>query len=446
MYWLAIIFLSMVVIIILNACRIGKLDPLALPVIFALMFSFFYLWLPLSALNQGGLFDYITAKQIAWGILFPALTLIAFVFGWFANDRSFKLEINVSGIHKVKLTDAAVVNRIFNVGCALCVLSLSLWLYFLISNGGVTSFYQQAHGRAGNWESFTAYIYLSPNIAFPGLSFMLIAICKDTRRTRKYRFFFLCFALLLLFHSLLFSSRGLLFQFFVTIAGTVFLVKHYRPKLKVFLLGSFFIGIALLLVVNYRNALHIGTGIDDFKRIKIDGIGGIVTSLDNNNLDGVGNEFIYHAGLLATIDKLSRFGWGERYVHFIFIHPIPRVLWKSKPLRSYSLLETKNEIAGVLGWLPANGAAPTLVADMYAEWSFLSIIAWFSIGFLFNKSYRMATKIDATSMEIVFYVIILCRSIFLISQGLIPFLEVFPLMFVPSYVSWKLLVNMQSKY
>lgn len=434
MHLVAIGFLSVVVCSMLVACATKRIDPFSVPILVVMMFSFFYIWQPVSSLLQGGLFDYVGPTQVTWSVVFAAWALLALLSGWFSfpdcrlTSRSSPREFT---------TDSA--KKLFGVGLILCLCSFASWFFFVARSGGFMDFYAQAHGRAGNWEQSSGYVFLAPNIMVPGIAFMVIACVRGRIRSQPHVVALTFCACAFGVHAMLISSRGLFFELVVSISCSYFLASGRRPSFVKFLAGSVACGFMLLLIVHCRGVLHLGATWSDVRQIEFRNPGGVVTSMDAINPSGVGNEFIYHTGVLATMDKFRAYGYGTRYLLFCFMHPVPRAVWPSKPVDYLSLERIKDQIATLMGWVPAEGAAPGLVADMYIEWGMLSMVAWLLLGILFRVSYLYAAKPGSSPLAIMVYVVVLSRSLHLVSQGLIPFLEVVPLMLAPSLILYWLI-------
>ncbi len=433
MLWASIvILLGLVTIIFVDVAR-ERLDPLSMPFVVAGVFAFLYLWMPVSGLLQGGLLDFVTTSQAAWGILFPALSLAAFTLGWFAvtSRRATWLAAAPTPV----AVDAQALKRVYRAGFGLCLFGMALWCYFLVFSGGIYHFYSGVHGRHGEWTGTTAWVYGGLLYTYAGLGYIIIAWIEDPSRPRQVIQAVFLLSAALYAHAILVAARGSFFILTMIIVGSVLIAARKRPGPKAVFASAAFLGIILFVLVGYRSALHLGTSREEFRNTQFYN----ATGLREYSSDA-GHEFVYHTGVLTTVDQLHKYGWGKKYFWYLTLHPIPRIVWPSKPYH-YGTHVTSDEVRRVMGWTVASGASAALVADFYRQWGPLSGFAWVLLGGVLGLLYRMATRPDAVPFHRLVYVLVLAGSLHLVAQGFLAFLESFLIEIVSSYLVWKVYVR-----
>jgi hypothetical protein len=146
--------------------------------------------------------------------------------------------------------------------------------------------------------------------------------------------------------------------------------------------------------------------------------------------------------VVSTVDARQQFGGGERYVWYLLLKPIPRIWWSDKPHELFATgIVTKEDVADVMGWTVATGAAPTLVADWYREWGIYSLLAWIALGAVLAILCRRAIRPGASTLDILLYVLVLARSLNLLAQGFIAFVEPLLMMIVAAYAVHQVYVH-----
>lgn len=429
MHWVALAILITLVGAIVIAAGMKRIDILSMPFFVAVMFAFLYVWLPISLFNQEHAYRLISPSQLTWAIFFPTVVLFAFCLGWFAHPPGMRQPASPA----VAINDPSSLARLYCAGVLLALGGLALWAYFLSFSGGALRFYSSVHGQEGKWDQASAWIYGGPFLVFPGLSFMLISLLRRKSSPKKMWIAPILASALMFLHAILMGSRGIFFPLTVTLVATTLLVTNRRPRFGVTLLGVGVLGVCVFGLVIYRSALHLDSSVEEFQALSdVEQRTSVFHALE-------GNEFIYHAGVLATVDTLDRHGWGERYIWYLIFKPFPRIWWSSKPSHLFKVgIISIEDVRRVMGWHVSLGSAPTLVADWYREWGVGSVLVWVILGAVLRRSYGWAVQPDASPMMIVLYVSILGRSLHFFAQGFIAFFEPLLIIIVAAYVTYGL--------
>jgi hypothetical protein len=382
----------------------GRLHPLGIPPLVAGAFAYLYLWNPLYLSHKGTLAVFLSEGQILQGIVVAAAAYLCLLFGWRLGGKRvggrpwYRGEWNVS--------------RLYQSGTVLVVAGMVLFLAFINQSGGIQQFYLMPHGAAGRWEEQTAWVYLGLYLVYPGLT--LMAIAATHRRTGVIGW--LPFALavaLMIGHATVSSSRGTLFPTIVAAMFSVYFARGKSPRPLTMAIGGFTLMLALLLLVGYRSELVAGSSTEH-----VDFADALTAVFDVSDADvrsgSTGNEFIYHAALIDGVQRSGRLAYGLNWLYTFFVHPIPRILWPSKPYNWYIGL-TGGDLYQLNGWIVSSGSASGAVADLWTQFSVLSLLLWSAIGWLMRRVFERAVL--GHPVWIVVYVNCYCWGLHMLAQG-----------------------------
>ncbi|UAJ72559.1 hypothetical protein IQE94_16150 [Synechocystis sp. PCC 7339] len=324
------------------------------------------------------------------------------------------------------------------------IIGLAAILVFWLNIFAVGGF-AEAYGRVkgGGWSN---YGYLREVFLFSMPAAVLYLVSFNQERLKLQNW-----AITLLFISPLFiqgflgGRRGPTAMAIIALAMTWFVVRRRRPSLVLVIAGSIALGLLLMFLVANRNELYLGS---DFE-VRTDnlfnyfGLSENATSLSNN-------EYVYGSGGILNANARNFFFWGRRYFVIAFIRPIPRFLWPTKYADSAEWLnipniETENLGVGeqalqeTLGWAGARGAAPGLLADMWIEFSWFSLLALFAIGWLYGWAWKkMVSQGNFWNLH---FLILSALSVYIISQTLEAMLFRYLLLTGAILIVWRLLVG-----
>ena len=384
------------------AVLMRRLHPLSFPPVVASAFAFFYVWQPGFMIREGYLRYFLDEGQVAKALYVPICAFIAFSIGWLRGGRL-----------RPRTGRAAAWNydRMYWLGIALSMAGLALFLGFVLQSGGVTTYYSVPHGVAGRWLEQTAWVYMGDRWTFPGIALMAVSLAKGRLPMRRWLPFGVII-LVMMTHAILSSSRGTLFPIVAGTAVALYLSFRKTPSFTTLIVGGFATGIAVLLLVGYREALTLAKDRPDVELA--DAL--LLTSGVTDSARGAhsaGNEFLFHAALVDGADRLDSYALGRDWLFRIFVHPVPRLLWPEKPTIAWGV--TVDDLAGLNGWRIAEGAAPAAVADFHREFGLLALLAWCLVGTGSRALFERARSGSPTA--IVSYALWWCWSLNFLAQG-----------------------------
>jgi len=136
----------------------------------------------------------------------------------------------------------------------------------------------------------------------------------------------------------------------------------------------------------------------------------------------------------------------------VFIRPIPRQIWPTKYEDASRFFGIPNleenmgtggaSMASTLGWQGAVGAAPGLIADMWIEFWWFSIVAMYAIGWTYGMAWQK--MIIQGGLWIPLYTMMTALSAYLIFQTLEAMLFRFLFTAGASILIWKYATRGQS--
>ncbi|MEJ7709652.1 MAG: hypothetical protein WKF84_07280 [Pyrinomonadaceae bacterium] len=211
------------------------------------------------------------------------------------------------------------------------------------------------------------------------------------------------------------------------------MVRARRPQPLFFLVAGCGLGLLMLFLVSNRESIYLGSewNLDKsvFDYLKVE-----------NPEHGTGNEYIYGGGTILHASVGEEYYWGRRYFAEVFVRPIPRQLWPNK-YEAVGLEQLEQnagaggeELLDTIGWSGAFGAAPGMIADLWLEFWWFSLLALYAIGWGYAKVWRLACL--KGNFYVVIYVFMASLSIFLIFQTIEAILVRFLFMAGSSWLVW----------
>jgi hypothetical protein len=401
-----------VLIAVLGAClhslRTRPGEGLGLPLVAILVCVFVYIIQPLSLMRSGVLDVFLTDKQAAKGILMPALMLACFFYGW----RSLRKTLQFSRVPKPSDWDA---KSLWRWGLAASLAGAALELIFLARSGGVYHAFSQPHGALFADRENTAYLYMGPLWIATGMAMMVLAGARAKLRGWQ-RALLLLFTALMYAKAVLLASRSWVFLTTATLLAAFSLARR-RPlplsaALSVLIPGC----VAALLLLGYRDVLHLGEVKADPPSLPEALVAG--ASLPDSGLVSrtTGFEFVYHAAILETVDATQKYHLGLNWIYVFTVHLIPRIWWPEKPYGFETPGITYRDIQETTGLVVARGAAPGLVADIYRNLGLFSVVFFFFLGRLTRRLYLRALDLDSV-VAAVAYVLLYALSLSMFGQS-----------------------------
>jgi hypothetical protein len=457
-------------------------EGLGLPLIAIGVFAFLYVIQPLYLMSDGTLEAFLTPAQIAKAFFLPAVTLPLFVAGWLraaprpaparppvprpgsahtpsAHPASAHTPVSRPASARTPSASPAPAHpapahppvahpasartpvvhpapaswnpqRLWSFGCLTATIGLVLYLIFISRSGGIDQAFGQAHGLGGSWKENTAYLYFGPWWSLSGIAMMLLAASRLRNELRRW-VVPASFALALLVNAILLSSRGSLFATSVTILAALCLGLRlpvpFSRAVPVVAVG----GLGVLLVLGFRSVLHLGESGSEAPDVA----SALTTAMKIEPryvaYRMTGNEFVYHAAAIETVDETRKYHWGLFWLYIYTVHPVPRILWPDKPYTFESPGITWDDIRTVTGITISGGAAPGIVTDLYWHFGWFSLPFFYFFGKYSGRLYLRAQSLESP-LAAVAYIMLIALSLNAFAQGFGAILVSFPYSIAPA--------------
>jgi hypothetical protein len=364
------------------------------------MCAFIYVYMPLHFIKTGDLFQFVSEDQA----VFVQMLVIAVLGVFFAGCVGGSLERPIAFRPAPQPVNPYVLHKGAYI---LGGIGMLAWVYTIKNAGGFTGAFGQAYGAG--WSDI-GYIREAVYLLIVGL--LLLISPEGLRiRDRKATIAIAAFAIPWLMQGLLGARRGPTFMITVAIVMSWYLARRKRPPVVAILGGGAALGLLMLFLVTNRNNIYLGS---NFQGVKTD-VSDVATKATN------ANEYIFGAGCIIASKETNHYYWGKRYLAELFVRPIPRQLWLNK-YKDFGVgeLEKNAGVAGqglidVLGWKEVPGAAAAMVADLWVEFSWLSIPVALLLGLLYGRAWRRA--VDDGGFWTTEYTILILLSIYLVTQS-----------------------------
>jgi len=218
-----------------------------------------------------------------------------------------------------------------------------------------------------------------------------------------------------LVQGILGGRRGPTFMGVVGLTVGWYLMRQRRPRLVTVLAGGIGLGVTLLFLAMNRGEIHLGSELQ-FERSPMEYLQA-----------GTSNEYIYGGALMLNARMRNEFYWGGRYFQMYLIRPIPSALWPTKYVDTAQMLDVPNidrgneglarlELLSTVGWAGDPGAAPGIVADLWVELWWLSVLALFGVGWIHGRAWRKAQTQGGPWIPC--FGVLTSLSVYLVMQGL----------------------------
>lgn len=362
-------------------CSRGR-DVFGFPVLAAACFGFFYVWQPLTLRVQGILPLYLTNDQAAWAEVVAIAAFCSLLAGWSMG--------RARGSRRILGAERSPSNqKLALAGGTLFAAALTLQAIFVASSGGLAAFYSSVHGAAGDWVNNTAWLYFGWYLAYPGTALLLMASVRA--KSRLYWFASAVAVACILANAILITSRGALFCSAAVTGLSPYIALGRRPSKGKVLLAGAVVGCAVLLLVGYREYVHLGASFAGAPSLSEALMTTSRVSSESVQAGEAPTEFLYHAAVIETMDRTREWAYGLPYLYLLVIHPIPRMMWPDKPYQ-VGLGVDGARVASVMGWTRSGGSAYGLVADFYVQCGVASVLLWFALGFVSRRMLSRATE------------------------------------------------------
>jgi hypothetical protein len=319
--------------------------------------------------------------------------------------------------------------RLAGAAIVVGLIGLAAYVYMLANVGGFGGAYGRAYG--GVWAD-SGYIRDLQYLTITALV-LLLAARTGRRLSAIDGGWIVLFASPWLIHGLLGARRGPTFMVLVAVCAGWYFMRSRRPRLTTTMFAGLSLGILLLFLVAHRDQIYLGSDFD---------FGGGVQSYAFEAHSG--NEFIYGAGAILHADATGEYWWGRRYATVLFVRPVPRFLWPSKYDDAAAILGTPSietnmgvgtdAFRETVGWSGSRGAAPGIVADMWIEFWWASLLVILFLGWCYGRIWSRA--VTHGGISVVVYCLMFSLSIFIVMQSLQAMLFRILLLAVPGLLAW----------
>jgi hypothetical protein len=239
----------------------------------------------------------------------------------------------------------------------------------------------------------------------------------------------LTFALPWLSSALLMGRRGPTFGITVVVLMSWYINRTKRPPILLVGAGGACLGWLVLFLVTNRGNIYIGSSFE----MKTD-VSAVVDKADT------GNEYIYGGGSILSAIHRDHYFWMRRYLAQVMVRPIPSAIWPTK-YEDFGVPEllhnagTGEGIGDALGWVGAIGSAPGIIADLWVEVWWFSILAMALLGLAYGWVWKQAVLRGGPWASQ--YVVISALSIYLVMQTMEAVIFRTLLLSVPAWLSWR---------
>jgi len=407
MIWLCFFILVGTIVASLASLRSKRGDALGIPLVAIGSFTFLYVIQPLRILLSGTLEALLTDGQAEKALLVPAAMLSCFMWGWI-RTRSHHAEMHVDG-------PGWVGRSMWNAGFLTATVGLGLDIIFLQRSGGVLYSFSKEHGTAMAWEQNSAYLYNGIWWVLVGGIMMVYGVVgsKQPRWKTYVPYMFLTTVLL---HAIFTGSRGPLFSVISSYLVARCLAQRRAPSLASALGALGVLGFGVLMMVGFRNVLHLGS--HETNELRTFG-SALDKSIGVNAKDEahgiIAQEFLFHATALEAVDVSGKLDYGLTWVYFLAINPIPRQWWPDKHYPDTPGI-TVEDMEDATSLRIASGSAWGIVADIYTRFGVMSIGFFYLLGRLSRRLFDAARRLDSP-LASCGYVLLYATSLNLFTQG-----------------------------
>jgi oligosaccharide repeat unit polymerase len=223
-----------------------------------------------------------------------------------------------------------------------------------------------------------------------------------------------------LFHGLVGARRGPTFLALVVLVGGYLFFSRKKIGFAMAIPGVLLVGLGLLFLVANRNSIYLGTSIEDASEFRSP-----LSYLDRWN----SNEYLFGSAVVRYANEDGSYYGTRELVHLIG-RIVPNAVWPNEYEDLTQMMGIKTDLTvndGIdseslmvlNGWTPSFGAAPGFVGDLWLEFGYLSFLVTFLIGYLYGWTWKKTAT--AASARLI-YLLLVALSVYLIMQGLDPWL------------------------
>ncbi len=318
-----------------------------------------------------------------------------------------KIQLKPQRIGKI-LVSSGLHIRLRGVAILLGCVGLALWFRTLVNVGGFQGAFSRSYG--GGWDDNGYVRQLSLDCPFAAVLLMSY-YCGLSRAKASIVFLASAFGFPLLTQALLGARRGPTFMLIVVSFCAFHLGRGKRPNLTKGLLTGIFVAALLLLLITNRSSIYLGSS----------------ASIDPGKMSsyfviGSGTEYVVGGAELLHAWDGGHISWGRNWLAEVVVRPIPHEFWPTKWDDWASWTNSSVIGAGfhtgaseTMGWKPAVGSPPGIIAETFVEWSWLSMPLLWCIGRLYTIAWAKARSRQGNWP--IYYTVCAALSIFVTAQG-----------------------------
>jgi hypothetical protein len=385
------------------------------------MMGFIYAWMPYKLQSAGGLAGFFEHDQLDYIQLINVSGVACFIVGCL----SVGARRPVRRSPEPKVSAAALVLCGTVLGC----IGTAAWVVSVIHGTG-----GDLNGYRGGWDD-SGYIRDAALLAFPAFLLILAATMRQGFRILNVSLMALFIAPPII-EAAFTARRGPTFMIAVTLAMGWYMYRRSRPPLVAMAGAGLLLGTLMLFLVSNRQNIYFGSD----RELSTD-ITSIVEKPD------AGNEYIYGAGTILSAEQRDAYYWGRRYLAQVLIRPIPTSVWPTK-YEDFGVPElmrnagTGEGFAETMSWEGAEGSAPGLIADLWAEFHWLNMAALFVIGLVYALAWRKAELQGGPWTAQ--YIIMVALSVYLVMQTMEAVVFRLLILSIPLQLAWRIALRSES--
>jgi hypothetical protein len=367
--------------------------------VMAPMCAFLYVYMPWKLISNEDLLNFVSEDQATFYqfliVLVVGLFLGGMLVGSKPNPSDAQRQRVVSDRDKVRL------GAYFFGG-----IGFACWAYTIHYVGGFSKAFGVAY--AGGWSPI-GYVN---DAAYLTVMALVLLMSREAYNPKSKLWLLAVAACALPWLSLclLGARRGPTFMLTVCMGMSWFIARGKRPSLFTMIGCGALLGMFMLWLVTNRDHICLQCDLQ------------FTTDMSKATATvDAGNEYIFGTGCVAATQATGRYWWGKRYLAQVTVRPIPIQLWPTKYEDTGLSALTQNagvaimDLASILGWATVPGAAGTMVADLWVEFSWLCLPVAFGAGWGMGRVWRLGVTFRGFWMTE--YIIFCVLSIYLITQS-----------------------------
>ncbi len=404
--------LTGVVIIVITLTGLKKTrDPLFPLMVLAPMLLYLYVYMPLTRLTTEAIdVIYPDRSDLVVVHVLNLLCVGVFCLGCISQRRPRGVDYRFD-LLRTQMAGKTQ-GRMLALGILMGVVSCAAFFYMLQYSGGWNRVFSRSKPFLSSPSGYIGELLM---LSYPAA--FVLAVGFQGKRLNVIRFTML---LAVLFPQVVMATlggrRGPMFLVACTLVGCWCIIRGRLPKVKWVITGLGAIGVLLVLLQQHRGNL--------FRPWANENEVSVASSFFAPESLTLGDEYICAAATIQACIHHSKHFWGGRYFTTFFIRPIPKQIWPTKyEDLGMGWMDTNPGQAGfttsewydAVGFQPAMGGAPGMVADLFLEFSWGALIAAYLVGRFYSVAWRK--WVSEGGIWTILYFEMMILSVFLVSQG-----------------------------